>query len=37
MKTTYDSAIEQIARSIFSTMLHIDLVPVEEPAPTPAG
>jgi chemotaxis protein CheX len=34
METTYDSVIEQIVQSIFSTMLNINLVRVEEPAPS---
>lgn len=34
METTYDSEIEQITQSIFSTMLNIDLMRIEEPAPT---
>ena len=34
MDTTYDCVIEQIAQSIFSTMLNIDLVRVEEPVPS---
>jgi chemotaxis protein CheX len=31
METTYDSVIEQIVQSIFSTMLNKDLVRVDEP------
>ncbi len=31
METTYDNAIEQIAQSIYSTMLNIDLARAEEP------
>jgi chemotaxis protein CheX len=32
MVATYDNVIEQIAQSVFSTMLNIDLVRVDEPA-----
>ncbi len=31
MVATYDSVIEQIAQSVFSTMLNIDLIRVDEP------
>lgn len=33
MSTTYDNLVEQIAQAVFSTMLGIDLVRVDEPAP----
>jgi chemotaxis protein CheX len=33
MVATYDSVIEQIAQSVFSTMLNIDLARVDEPVP----
>ena len=33
MIATYDNVIEQIAQSVFSTMLNIDLARVDEPVP----
>ena len=34
MVATYESAIEQIAQSVFSTMLNVELIRVEQPAPS---
>ena len=36
METTYDSVIEQIVQSIFSTMLNAELVRVDDSQPAPA-